>query len=58
MEANGSPKLAFSPDNDTDDYTLAVAYVNEEFARIQEEEEGSGGNRQENRQENKTIKYL
>ena len=39
MEVNGSPKLVFSPNNDTDDYTLAVAYVNEEFARIQKEEE-------------------
>ncbi len=37
MEVNGSPKLVFSPNNDTDDYTLAVAYVNEEFDRIQEE---------------------
>ncbi len=39
MEANGSPKLVFSPNNDTDDYTLAVAYVNKEFARIQKGEE-------------------
>ena len=37
MAVNGSPKLVFSPNNDTDDYTLAVAYINEEFARIQEE---------------------
>jgi predicted HTH transcriptional regulator len=41
MEVNGSPKLVFSPNNDTDDYTLAVAYVNEEFARIQEESDKS-----------------
>lgn len=34
MEVNGSPKLVFSPNNDTDDYTLAIAYINEEFARI------------------------
>ena len=37
METNDSPKLVFSPNNDTDDYTLAVAYINEEFARIQQE---------------------
>ena len=53
MEENGSPKLVFSQNNDIDDYTLAVAYVNEEYARIQEEEEFLGGNRQENRQENR-----
>ncbi len=41
MEVNGSPKLVFSPNNDTDDYTLAVAYINEEFARIQEENDQS-----------------
>ena len=41
MEVNGSPKLVFSPNNDTDDYTLAVAYVNEEFDRIQEESDKS-----------------
>ncbi len=49
MEENGSPKLVFSSNNDTDDYTLAVAYVNEEYARIQNEEEFLGGDRQENR---------
>ncbi|MBQ9064986.1 MAG: putative DNA binding domain-containing protein [Blautia sp.] len=38
MAANGSPKLVFTPNNDLDDYTLAEAYINEEFARIQEEE--------------------
>ena len=27
MEENGSPKLVFSPNNDIDDYTLAVAYI-------------------------------
>ena len=51
MEENGSPKLVFSPNNDIDDYTLAVAYINEEYARIQEEEDFLGGNRQENRQD-------
>ena len=38
MERNGSPKLIFAPDNDTDDYTQVLAYINEEFARIQVEE--------------------
>ena len=38
MEDNKSPRLVYSPDNDTDDYTQVVAYINEEFARIQEEE--------------------
>ena len=51
MINNGSPKLVFSPDNDTDDYTQVVAYVNEEFARIQEEEQARSGNRQEITQE-------
>ncbi len=39
MKANGSPKLVFGPDNDTDDYTQVSAYINEEFARIQTKEE-------------------
>lgn len=39
MEANESPKLVFGPDNDTDDYTQVIAYINTEFARIQAEEE-------------------
>lgn len=38
MADNGAPKLIYSPDNDTDDYTQVVAYINEEFLRIQEEE--------------------
>ena len=29
MEVNGSPKLVFSPNNDTDDYTLAVGIQEE-----------------------------
>ena len=41
MEDNKSPRLVYSPDNDTDDYTQVVAYINEEFARIQEEENNS-----------------
>lgn len=40
MSDNGSPVLVFSPDNDMDDYTQAVAYINEEFARVKTEEEG------------------
>ena len=38
MEDNGSPRLEFGPNNDMDDYTQVVAYINPEFARIQEEE--------------------
>ena len=34
MAANGSPALVFVPDNETDDYTMAIACINEEFARI------------------------
>ena len=34
MAANGSPALVFVPDNEIDDYTMAIAYINEEFARI------------------------
>lgn len=34
MATNGSPALVFVPDNETDDYTMAIAYINEEFARI------------------------
>ena len=43
MENNKSPRLVYSPDNDTDDYTQVVAYINEEFARIQEEENRQAG---------------
>ena len=35
MKENGSPELVFEPSNDTDDYTMVTAYINEEFARIQ-----------------------
>ncbi|WP_165047203.1 MULTISPECIES: hypothetical protein [unclassified Adlercreutzia] len=34
MAANGSPPLVFTPDNETDDYTMAAACINEEFLRI------------------------
>ncbi len=40
MAANGSPALVFTPDNDVDDYTMATAYINEEFARIRAGEDG------------------
>ena len=50
MEHNESPKLVFGPDNETDDYTQVVAYINEEFARIQKEET-VGDNAQEIAQE-------
>ena len=40
MAANGSPALVFTPDNDTDDYTMATAFINEEFARIRAGEAG------------------
>jgi predicted HTH transcriptional regulator len=45
MEDNKSPRLVYSPDNDTDDYTQVVAYINEEFVRIQEEESRHAGSR-------------
>ena len=41
--------------NDTDDYTMVTAYINEEFARIQAEE-NEKNNRQESRQENRQEK--
>lgn len=42
MKANGSPDLVFEPDNDTDDYTMVTAYINDEFKKIQWEEQGLG----------------
>lgn len=38
LEENHSPKLEFLPDNDVDDYTMAVVYINREFAKIRDEE--------------------
>lgn len=35
MKANGSPDLVFEPDNDTDDYIMVTAYINDEFKKIQ-----------------------
>ena len=46
MKENSSPELVFEPSNYTDDYTMVTAYINEEFARIQAEE-----NEKSNRQE-------
>ena len=43
MLHNKTPKLVFGPNNDTDDYTQVIAYINEEFLRIQEEEETDRG---------------
>ena len=40
MADNSSPELIFEPQNDTDDYTMVTAYINEEFARVKAEEEG------------------
>lgn len=39
LEENHSPKLHFLPDNDTDDYTMAIIGINEEFVAIREEEQ-------------------
>ena len=45
MKDNGSPELVFEPTNDDDDYTMVTAYINEEFARIQAEENQGGASR-------------
>ncbi len=39
-----SPRLVFGPDNDADDYTQVIAYINSEFASIKAEEEGKREN--------------
>lgn len=41
LKENRSPELQFLPDNDTDDYTMAVVMINEEFVAIREEEQKS-----------------
>ena len=41
LKENHSPELQFLPDNDTDDYTMAVVMINDEFAAIREEEQKS-----------------
>ncbi len=40
MERNGSPEIIFEPINENDDYTMATAFINKEFVRIQAEEKG------------------
>ena len=39
LEENHSPEPQFLPDNDIDDYTMAVLRINEEFVMIREEEQ-------------------
>ena len=41
MAENHSPELVFSPKNDSDDYTMVTAYINEEFVKIQKEEQSA-----------------
>ena len=40
MERNGSPEIVYEPINENDDYTMATAFINKEFVRIQAEEKG------------------
>ena len=52
MKDNGSPALVSGPENDTDDYTQVIAYINAEFAKIQQEEQvKTSGSAQEIAQE-------
>lgn len=55
LKENHSPELQFLPDNDTDDYTMAVVMINEEFAAIREEEQKSSDVTKEITKEIKTI---
>ena len=43
MKDNGSPALVYGPENDTDDYTQVIAYINPEFANIQDQEKLKNG---------------
>ena len=52
MAANGSPELVFTPSNDIDNYTMATAYINEEFAGIRVGE-NDGNDRTHNKTHNK-----
>ena len=52
LKENHSPELQFLPDNDTDDYTMAVVMINEEFAAIREEEQKKSDFTKENAKEN------
>lgn len=56
MEDNHSPKLVFEPDNDIDDYTMVTAYVNEEYAKIHEEEIRLNGGDKGSSNDKKPIK--
>lgn len=38
LKSNRSPRMEFLPNNDYDDYTMAVIYINEEFAEISKDE--------------------
>ena len=51
LKENHSPELQFLPDNDTDDYTMAVVMINEEFAAIREEEQKKSDFTKENAKE-------
>lgn len=51
LKENHSPELQFLPDNDTDDYTMAVVMINEEFAAIREEEQKKSDFAKENAKE-------
>ena len=39
LAENYSPELQFLPDNDIDDYTMAVLRISEEFVAVREEEQ-------------------
>lgn len=39
LEENHSPQLQFLPENDIDDYTMAVIRINEEFVAVRDEEQ-------------------
>ena len=56
MEDNNSPKLVFEPEQeDEKDYTMVTAYLNEEFASIKAEEEGTEKAEQEEKTTQKTT---
>ena len=56
MKDNGSPALVYGPENDTDDYTQVIAYINAEFAKVMAEEKGQTitGTKRKNDTENDT----
>ena len=55
LKENGSPRLVFGPDNDNDDYTQVTVYINEEFSRIRDEEEGKSS--EGHPKEGKTVNF-